>query len=67
MVGGRWFLRLVAGGSFGRWSVIFYVSGRWSVVDDRWSVSLWSVAGQWVVLLYYTVLSKDKMVSFMLK
>ena len=43
-------------GSFGRWSVIFQVSGQWSVVGGAWSVvggrchcGRWSVLGGWSV------------------
>ena len=66
LVGGRWFFRLVVDGSFGRWSVVGYFSGKWSVVPGRWLVigvtvvggrwsvvGGWSVAGRWVVVLYY--------------
>ena len=55
---GRWFFRSVVDGSFGRWSVIFQVSGRWSVVGGACSVvgvtvvggrCLWSVVGGFVL------------------
>ena len=49
-IGGRWFL----------WSVVGYFLGKWSVVPGRWSVSLWSVAGRWAVVLYYAQKYKIK-------
>ena len=57
LVGGRWFLWSVVGYFLGKWSV---VGGAWLVVPGRWSVvgvtvvgGLWSLAGQWAVVLYY--------------
>ena len=49
LVGGRWFLRSVVGGSFSRWSVIGYFLGKWSVVGGRCHSGRWSVGGGFVL------------------